>query len=111
MFLSDASWDFPLLAQTDEGVGRFSARSHFFLHWESFCPLLIGVVFDPRGTDRYRMLAQAAIVARLANFLTRRDDQQFVVHAIYITENYEAEWYLVYADPNDVRNSMSVPYV
>ncbi len=57
------------------------------------------------------MLAQAAIVARLANFLTRRDDQQFVVHAIYITENYEAEWYLVYADPNDVRNSTSVSYV
>jgi hypothetical protein len=68
-----------------------------------FCPILLGeVVSNPRETDRWRMLLQLAICARVNGLVARANHPPLVVQAVYLSKRYHAERYLAYADTTEL---------
>lgn len=69
---------------------------------KGFCPVLIGKVVSDSSTerDRYRLILQLAVNARLGSLLA---GSSFVALAIYINKDYEAERYLACAEPREVK--------
>jgi len=61
-----------------------------------FSPILLGEVISIKNeSDRWRMLLQLAICARVNAFIT---SSPLVVQAVYLSGTYRAERYLAYAD-------------
>jgi hypothetical protein len=61
-----------------------------------FCPILLGEVVSCKDeSDRWRMLLQLAICARVNGLVT---SSPLVVQAVYLSKEYQAERYLAYAD-------------
>lgn len=60
-----------------------------------FCPILLCQVSDPNESDRWSMLLQLAVCARLNALVAA---SPIVVQAVYLSENHKAERYLAYAD-------------
>ena len=75
-------------------IYKYSLVSDFLLLREGFLPPLIGeVISDQEETDKYRMILQCAVIARLGNILTR-DNHHFVAQAVRLNRNFTAERYL-----------------
>jgi len=61
-----------------------------------FCPILLGeVISNKNESDRWRMLLQLAICARVNGVVTQ---SPLVVQAVYLTKDFVVERYLAYAD-------------
>ena len=76
---------------------QYTPRSDISLSLNDFPHLLLEVVSDEaHGWDRYRMLLQAACLAKLGYSLRGVSKDPFIVSAIYIDQYLFAEWYLVY---------------
>jgi hypothetical protein len=70
-----------------------------------FCPLLLGEVISNKDeSDRWRMLLQLAICARVNGIITQ---SPLVVQAIYITNKFVVERYLAYADTTQLVGCVS----
>jgi len=65
-----------------------------------FCPVLLGeAVSCANESDRWRMLLQLAICARVNGLVTRANsDSPLIVQGVYLSNKYCAERYLAYAD-------------
>ena len=63
--------------------------------------LLVEVCSDPEHRDRYRLLVHAGILVRVMNSIKPKNKDSFVAVAVYITETYTAERYLVYQPSRD----------
>lgn len=64
-----------------------------------YCPILLGeVVSDLSETDRWRMLIQLAVCARVNGLVAKANHPPLVVQAVYLSKQYHAERYLAYAD-------------
>ncbi|KAI5119409.1 hypothetical protein M0805_004896 [Coniferiporia weirii] len=62
------------------------------------------VVSDPDGSDRWRMLCQAIVLARVGSYLLKeKSARTFVVMAVYVTNHYIAERYFVYQPKREDR--------
>jgi hypothetical protein len=75
----------------------YTPRSDFSLRLKNVLTHLIicEVVSKYDESDRYRMLLQAVVAARVAKYLLKDTSDTFVVMAIYITKEFAAERYLV----------------
>ena len=72
---------------------------------QRFCPILLGeVVSNKNESDRWRMLLQLAICARVNGVITQ---SPLVVQAIYLTKELVAERYLAYADTTQLVGCVS----
>lgn len=65
-----------------------------------FCPVLLGEVVSDKvnESDRWRMLLQLAVCARMNGLTAQKRNPPFVHQAIYLSKGYKAERYLAYAD-------------
>lgn len=64
-----------------------------------FCPILLGeVISNRKESDRWRMLLQLAVCARVNGVIAGASRSPLVVQAVYLTDDYVAERYLAYAD-------------
>lgn len=110
---SGVGWNFSILVAEGQGDGgsyrKYSPNSDFMLlpspkisannQKNGFCPILLGeVVSSPNESDRWRMLLQLAICARVNRLVTKDNRSPLVVQAVYLTKQYWAERYLAYAD-------------
>ena len=60
------------------------------------CHFIIGEVVSLKDeTDRYRMLLQAIVAARVGRYLMTDSKQPFIVMALYLKGNLTVERYLV----------------
>lgn len=76
---------------------QYTPRSDALLSINSLPHLLLEVVSDEdHEWDRFRMLLQAACLARLRRALRQESADPFIVSAIYIDSNLRAAWYLLY---------------
>jgi len=74
-----------------------------------FCPILLEeVISNNNESDRWRMLLQLAICARVNSVITQ---SPLVVQAIYLTNKFVVERYLAYADTTQLNDSNNVPCV
>jgi hypothetical protein len=72
---------------------------------QQFCPILLGEVISKRDeSDRWRMLLQLAICARVNGAVTQ---SPLVVQAIYLTNEFVVERYLAYADTTELVGRVS----
>ncbi|KAH9962518.1 hypothetical protein BGW80DRAFT_865225 [Lactifluus volemus] len=105
-----SDWPFSLIvnANSIEREGkhyRHTPRSDFHLSVDRLVSLLVEVQSEKSEGDRYRMLLQAACVARLGRQLLDDDESNpFIVVALYVKNNGTALRYLVFQpdrlDPN-----------
>ena len=66
---------------------------------QQFCPILLGeVISNKNKSDRWRMLLQLAVCARVNSVVTQ---SPLAVQAIYLTEDFIVERYLAYADTTE----------
>lgn len=60
-------------------------------------PFVLGeIVSEIDGSDRWRMLCQAIALVRFGTSIWKGSDGPFVVMAVYVTDAFTAERYLVY---------------
>jgi hypothetical protein len=115
---SGVGWGFSILL-TDNGRSwlKYSPKPDFMLlphrtssnnednQEQRFCPILLGeVVSNKNESDRWRMLLQLAICARVNGVITQ---SPLVVQAIYLTKELVAERYLAYADTTQLVGCVS----
>jgi hypothetical protein len=95
---SDALWDLLLIAEIPGDKRKYAPKSDACLHINKFPHLVLEVISDSAESDRNRMLLQAACLARLGNALRQGSTvaDPFIVSAIYIDNQLDAKWYLVY---------------
>jgi hypothetical protein len=107
---SHSDWPFSLIVDANaierEGKHyRYTPRSDFHLSVDCLVSLLVEVQSEKSEGDRYRMLLQAACVARLGRQLLDDDESKpFIVVALYVKNNGTALRNLVFQpdrlDPN-----------
>ena len=92
---SSGNWPFKILVSVDseEKTYRYTPRSDFSVSVDGLMYLLVEVQSDKDQNDRYRMLLQAACVARLGHLLY---DNPFIVVALYIENSGRATRYFVF---------------
>jgi hypothetical protein len=108
---SDVGWNFSILVAVGKGKSywRYSPMPDFMLlpspkvsaddEEMGFCPILLGeMVSRADEGDRWRMLLQLAICARINSLATEASHSPLVVQAVYLSKEYCAERYLAYAD-------------
>lgn len=105
---SGVGWEFSILLTADRSYRKYSPNPDFMLlpsrkvsaneRW-GFCPILLGeVVSCVNESDRWRMLLQLAVCARVNGLVTKANDSPLVIQAVYFSKQYHAERYLAYAD-------------
>jgi hypothetical protein len=97
---SSCLWDFPLIANINGENRCYYPKSDLSLRVKDFPHLVLEIISTPSEADRYRMLLQAACLARAGNALRpdRRADP-FIASAIYINAELVATWHFVF-QPN-----------
>ena len=93
---SNIPWNFHLIAEVLEEKSRYTPTNDASLCISQFPHLVLEVQSQENESDRYRMLLQAGCLARLGHALSKSPTQPCIISAIYITYDFEAEWYLVY---------------
>jgi len=88
---SDGSWYFPLMVETNAGKGQYTPRSDASLQTNKFPHLVLEVTSETNRSDRFRMLLQAACLAKLGNAVRMPGQPPFIVSAIYIDDNLTAK--------------------
>lgn len=64
-----------------------------------FCPILLGeVISNSKESDRWRMLLQLAVCARVNALVCKAGSDPLIVQGVYLNADYEVERYLAYAD-------------
>ncbi|TDL20627.1 hypothetical protein BD410DRAFT_361709 [Rickenella mellea] len=96
-------WSCPLLVeiQGERFRRRYKPNNNFSLAHPNFSPYIIGeVATDESESNRYRMLIQGAAAVRLGNAMraSKSEEQPFILQAIYLTNDFVAERYLMYQD-------------
>lgn len=82
----------------------YTPRSDFCIVLRDFPILLLEVNSDKQCADSRRMLLQAASLYRLANVLINSKTPDFLVKAIYITEQFQAEEYTLFGTETQGEN-------
>ena len=108
---SGVGWNFSILVAEGEGVSyrKYNPNPDFMLlpsskvsannEKNAFCPILLGeVVSCHHESDRWRMLLQLAICARVNGLLIKDSHLPLVVQAVYLSKEHYAEHYLAFAD-------------
>lgn len=107
---SGVDWKFSMLVRTPDSTRKYTPNPDFMLLPRSatntpvktrsvagFCPILLGVVSNPKESDRWRLLLQLTVCARL-NALLCTGSEPLIVQGIYLSKNFEVERFLAYAD-------------
>jgi len=115
---SGVGWNFSILLTDDSDSNswqKYTPNPDFMLlpyrnnEERQFCPILLGeVISNSDESDRWRMLLQLAICARVNGVVTQ---SPLVVQAIYLTKDFIVERYLAYADTTELNDSNNVPCV
>ena len=85
----------------------YSPNSDFLLN-TPHVPITINETVSPKNeSDRCRMLLQAMIYVRVANYL--RTSHNLVILCFYLNTNLEAERYLMYQASTDNTNRVCAP--
>ncbi|KAF8506311.1 kinase-like domain-containing protein [Gautieria morchelliformis] len=74
----------------------YTPRSNALLRVEGVLHMILEIVSNHGESDCYRMLLQAACLARLGNALRQNPSSPFIVTAIYVHSDFRATQYLVY---------------
>ncbi|CAG8686014.1 3542_t:CDS:2, partial [Acaulospora colombiana] len=82
---------------------KYIPKSNASLCINRFPHLILEIISDSSQSDYYRMLLQAACLARLGNKLRKEKTNPFIVSAIYVDSQLVAKWCLVY-QPNEMDN-------
>ncbi len=92
---SCGDWPFKIIVvvESEKKRYRYTPRSDFHVSVNGLIYLLVEVQSDKDQTDRYRMLLQAACVARLGRLL---HDNPFIVVALYIENSGRVTRYFVF---------------
>jgi hypothetical protein len=92
---SCGDWPFKTIAfvESEQEKFRYTPRSDFHVSVNGLMHLLVEVQSDKHQYDRYRMLLQAACVARLGRMLY---DNPFIVVALYIENSGRVTRYFVF---------------
>jgi hypothetical protein len=102
---SCTDWPLKLLVHVHSENKNYSytPRSDFHLSVDGLPYLIVEVQSEQNGSDRYRMLLQAACLARLGNGLNPNKDNAFpfIVTALYIESSGRMERYLVFSPDNE----------
>ena len=93
---SNTSWNFHLIAEVSGEKSRYTPNSDISLCINGFPHLVLEVISSSSRSDCIRMLLQAGCLARLGHVLFQPSALPFIVSAVYIDNNLQAEWYLVY---------------
>jgi len=93
---SEGRWPLHFVAQVGGSRFRYEPRSDYLFSLDACPKINIEVGSEANHRDRYRMLLQAGLLARVVNKLTLRARNSFVAIAIYITKELIVEWYFVY---------------
>jgi len=99
---SNRSWDLPLIADVFGEKSKYTPNSDASLRINKFPHLVVEVASNDKESDRYRMLLQAACLARLGRVLRQSSAPPVIVSAVYINNELSAEWHLVYQPRADV---------
>ncbi|GBE81004.1 hypothetical protein SCP_0307270 [Sparassis crispa] len=98
------SWQFPMFVTRRDSLGhvqKFHPNSDFSVVLREFqCPVILSEVVSQKDeNDRYRMLVEAIVAARVGKYLLKPTSRkQFFVIAIYLTAFLEVERYIVSED-------------
>ena len=93
---SGTKWPFPLVVKTSGEKYQYSPMSDFHMRIRGFPHLVLEVISQTAGGDRFRMLLQASCLARLGNMLRKQSSKPVVIMAIYIDNYFRATEYLLY---------------
>ena len=92
---SNTAWNFHLIAVVSEEKSQYTPTSNASLCIGQFPHLLLEVYSGHTESDCIRMLLQAGCLAQLGHALSQ-SSTVFIISAIYITNDFKAEWYFVY---------------
>ena len=92
---SRGDWPFKLIVfvESEQKDLRYTPRSDFYVSVDQSVYLLVEVQSDKSESDRYRMLLQAACVARLG---CQSYNKPYIVVALYIENSGRVTRYLVF---------------
>ena len=93
---SNGPWEFALITELPGGKARYTPKSGALLCIDKFPHLIIEVFSEDSQPDHFRMLLQAACVARLGNKLRQSPVHPFIVSAIYIDDDLCTQWHFTY---------------
>ena len=93
---SDGSWSFSLITKLLERKAHYTPRSDALLCTSKFPHLILEIISGDGRSDRYRMLLQAACLARLGSKLRKSSTRPFIISAIYIDSTLHAHWHFMY---------------
>jgi Protein kinase domain len=95
---SCTGWPFQLLAKVpvEDKTYSYAPQSDFSLFFRKEPYLLVAVQSDKDGSDRRRMLLQAACATRLRNALHCNEQVPLIVTAMYITTDAKLERYFLF---------------
>ena len=96
---SNRSWEFSLITVHPTKKTDYTPRSDALLCINKFPHLILEIISGGGQSDHYRMLLQAACLARLGNDYEKpkkSSTRPFITSAIYIDADLCAHWYFMY---------------